>query len=316
MQATTASVVFSDLDGTLVHYPKHFSSYAQVIDEDDQNQLATVRYRHGGETRRCAVLTSLTGGKAYLSLRTKQLVCRLRELGVMFVIITGARASTYAARRAQLPAADFEFFENGGRKLRNGVLDASWSDKFAPQVGRIHDRTSLVPRLATPDARDGSLWRVHGELVARGWTTDTRDYSTNFRVDVGGSAERTAAALGAALQESGAEGAGLTSSYNLGKADVYPAGSGKANAARGVLRELGESASDAVALFDDDNDVLLGELCGRAFLPGVTHDSVAKALERHAHWELASRRGVLGTEEVLERVIGLREAALQATETR
>mmetsp|Transcript_9712 Transcript_9712/g.24407 ORF Transcript_9712/g.24407 Transcript_9712/m.24407 type:complete len:165 (-) Transcript_9712:313-807(-) len=66
------------------------------------------------------------------------------------------------------------------------------------------------------------------------------------------------------------------------------------------------------ARFDDDNDIELGELCGRAYLPGITHDSVAAAAARNPHWTVTKNQGVLGTEEALEALVALRESQLAA----
>lgn len=134
MGENKVKVLFSDLDGTLVHYPKEFIHYADIVEEvaatENSAETATIRYRDSNESRECVVLSSMTGGKAYLSLRTKHLISTLRDMGVLFVIITGARSSTYAGRRDYLPQADYEFFENGGRKISGGKLDATWSDQF------------------------------------------------------------------------------------------------------------------------------------------------------------------------------------------
>lgn len=306
-------VVFSDLDGTLVHYPKDICKYADVIAEtassDDQPETATLRYKQTNEVRKCVVLASMTGGKAYLSLRTNELIKQLREMKVIFVIITGARSSTYVARRPHLPPADYEFFENGGRKIAAGRLDASWTDQFQPQIGTIKDRESLLPVFTPPEQRTGTLWALHSQLSAEGWTIDIRNYVSNFRVDVANSSGKTPADFKSILKEKCPQ-LGLSSSYNLGKADIYPSGSGKANAAKHVLNITGIDSKDAVALFDDDNDLELGALCGRGFLPGVTHENVLEALKGHPEWTLSKRMGVLGTEEALEKIIELRKAAL------
>lgn len=310
----TARVVFSDLDGTLVHYPKSISHYADVVDDNVRDKgRALIRYRESGEERECYPLSSTTGGVSYISLRTHKLISKLRELGVTFVIITGARASTYAARRANLPAADFEFFENGGRKIINGSLDHSWSDSFLPVVGPIPHVTHLAPPLSMipkPIDRTGTLWDVYRTLHNDGWKLDARDYTTNMRVDVdkseGKSAEDYQRVIDTLIVPNQ-----LATSFNLGKADIYPKASGKANAASHILHNLNVHPNDAVALFDDDNDIELGLLCGASFLPGVTHESVLQA-KKDNPWTVMDRPGFLGTEDALELVIKLRENAIQS----
>jgi hypothetical protein len=301
---TDIKVLFSDLDGTLVHYPKDFGDYASVILEDESVGTATIRYNVSGEQRTCLILTSMTGGKAYISTATLELVEHLRCLGVLFVIITGARASTYAQRRARLPPADFEFYENGGRMLANGALVPEWTDTFAEQVGPVSDRTALVPAaLPPPVARQGTLWELYGKMVSEGWKVDARDYSTNFRVDVDKTAGKTVDDFHASIANE-LDTRGLQSSFNLGKADIYPAASGKARAAAHVLNLKAWSPANAVAMFDDDNDIELGSFVGRSFLPGVTHQSVLDAMKEHdGKWTLTKSRGFLGTEEALSDII-------------
>lgn len=296
---TLPKILFSDLDGTLVHYPKHFSEYATVIHDDEER--AVIQYKESKETRDCVVLQSMTGGKAYISLRTLDLIAKLRAMGVKVVLISGARSSTYASRRAKLPNADFEFFENGGRKLAAGVLDTNWTKSIAPDTPEY---TQLVPSQSSPAQRPGVLWQLYKILEEQGWKLDARDYITSFRVhtDVNGkSAELFRNEVVPMLAERG-----LATSYNLGKADIYPIASGKANAARHVLNLLNMSPSEAVAMFDDDNDLELGVLCGRGFIPGVTHNSVLDAMEHNPHWILTSKPGFLGTESALEEIIELR----------
>ena len=53
----------------------------------------------------------------------------------------------------------------------------------------------------------------------------------------------------------------LTSSFNLGVADVYPASSGKAAAALHLMQMLDARPEQCCLLCDDDND--LGASCGQ-----------------------------------------------------
>lgn len=75
---------------------------------------------------------------------------------------------------------------------------------------------------------------------------------------------------------------GLASSFNLGKADVYPATSGKAPAVARLMRRLHADPRECVALFDDDNDLGMAALCapGRRVAVSITHDSVKQARGR------------------------------------
>lgn len=311
MHSPSAAVVFSDVDGTLVHYPKHFSEYADIVSTNEDEGTAVIRYKETEDERECLAMVSKTGGTSYISKRTLDLVAQLRRLDVTFVIITGARASTYEKRRPRLPVADFEFYENGGRKLRNGKLDPEWSDAFVDIVGHIPDREAISPIMPPYSERKGILWRLYEKLLSDGWNIDANDYTTNIRVDVARSEGKTPEDF-ASLIESHVKPNNLSSSFNLGKADIYPAASGKASAARHVLDIVGVDKRDAVALFDDDNDIELGNLCGASFLPSVTHDRVYNAVKSNPHWTLMERPGILGVEDALQRVIELRENFLSA----
>lgn len=306
----SATVVFSDIDGTLVHYPKDFNSYASVISTDTETGTVIIEYKQTREQRICVPLPSKTGGTSYISQKTHHLITKLRSLpNTTFVIITGARASTYTSRRPKLPNADYEFFENGGRKLCNGLLDHKWSDQFHQFVGEIPHVPQLSPSgMAEPNKRVGKLWDVYRILEEQGWKLDARDYTTNLRVDVKNSEGKTGDDFENVVRDL-VKIQGLDSSFNLGKADIYPKGSGKGNAARHVLDLLNVKAEDAVALFDDDNDIDLGILCGASYLPGVTHETVLNAMKGRP-WTVMDRKGFLGTEDALETVIELRQRAL------
>ena len=67
-----------------------------------------------------------------------------------------------------------------------------------------------------------------------------------------------AAALAAAVPP------GLACASNLGAVDFFPATSGKEAAAAYLLQRWGVSASEAVLLCDDDNDLQLAAAVGRA----------------------------------------------------
>ena len=63
---------------------------------------------------------------------------------------------------------------------------------------------------------------------------------------------------------------GLVSTVNLGMADVYPAKSGKANAAMHIAKHMGADIEQCAFLCDDDNDIDLAKVVGKAYLPSVS----------------------------------------------
>lgn len=127
------------------------------------------------------------------------------------------------------------------------------------------------------------LQRVKEEVRGHGFVVDDRDYATNFRVDVARSTNTGDAAADARMQGlwakvlGGMEGRGLACSFNLGKADVYPLASGKAPSVQRLMTRLFLDRAECAALFDDDNDVAMAELCAnRRFAVSVTHPNVQK----------------------------------------
>lgn len=98
---------------------------------------------------------------------------------------------------------------------------------------------------------------------------------------------------------------GLSSSFNLGKADIYPHTSGKAAAVARLLPRLFLHPDQCVTLFDDDNDLGMATLCqsGRRIAVSITHPSVQAYVAGDKRVETVSRPGILGSEEALERVL-------------
>ena len=305
--ARVPRVVFSDVDGTLAHYAWQLEGIVDVLPRGKAGAgVATLRYRETDEEVECVVLPSRKSGAAYVSRRTIELVAQLRARGVAFVMISGARSSTYLGRRPLLPEADFDVFENGGRILERNSADPAWSQRMRAATGFDAERPA-APQPAV-EARPEPLWAEYRELEREGWQLDATDYFTEFRVSA---PRHGASGLGFNLSRFEAEvaprlaGRGLARNGNLGKLDIFPAISGKANAARHILGLLGAEPADAVALFDDDNDLELGELCGRSFLPGVTSDSVRQRLAQRPAWKVMPARGPLATEQALEAVLAL-----------
>lgn len=62
----------------------------------------------------------------------------------------------------------------------------------------------------------------------------------------------------------------LGSSFNLGIADFYPAISGKEGVAAYLMKKFDVPADRCVFLCDDDNDLKLAAIVGKAFLPSVS----------------------------------------------
>lgn len=67
----------------------------------------------------------------------------------------------------------------------------------------------------------------------------------------------------------------IASSTNLGVVDFYPAASGKEAAAAYLMKRFGVPAARTALLCDDDNDLLLAAMVGKAFLPSIGAVSVS-----------------------------------------
>ena len=64
----TPRALFSDLDGTLLHYPKHFTKHnVEVLAEDETGHVGLVR--RDGQMRTCRLFPSSTMGQGYMSFR-------------------------------------------------------------------------------------------------------------------------------------------------------------------------------------------------------------------------------------------------------
>ncbi|EFJ50453.1 hypothetical protein VOLCADRAFT_103907 [Volvox carteri f. nagariensis] len=278
----TARIVFSDIDGTIMHEPK-------TIDRDAAVLLTP---------------PSASGRQGVISAATLHLVAQLRSRGALFVVITGARLSTLLMRLPYLPAADAYVCENGGRILYPGsdlptacpiTEDAEWRSSHDQVVGSVEQDA------VQPKDRTGSLWELYRRLLAEGWYLDANGYTTSFRVHARGDKTMDDLRGLAAFRSEG-----LSCSFNLGAADFYPATSGKVMAARHLMVRFGVAAKDCCFLCDDDNDLELAREVGRAFLPSISSDSVRQAAEaRPEHFVVAKceGQGVAATEEMLQAVM-------------
>lgn len=299
-------IIFSDLDGTLVHFEKHFQPQGIIQSQNDEEGTAIYQCEEGpsrGETRSCRLLPTLTMGPGLFSEKSSDLIHKLREAGVVFVYVTGARKSTMLKRLPLLAPADYAVAETGGRmyKLEGGtnnespVLDDEWTAKISAVCGPIENDMDLPL-----DKRSGVLWDWCRELTSKGVPCDTINYTCCFRVDCKkqpGSEATLTEALDRGMPP------GVSCAQNLGKFDFFPDISGKGNAVEYLLAELGVSKDDAVALFDDENDLPMANACGHACVMRCTHESIAAHLPKNPHWHVATETGVLATEEILEMLL-------------
>jgi len=98
------SIVFSDLDGTLIHYPT----------DNNNNNKSKPKSQRGNSLLKLP--PSSTGMRGVISSQTLQKIKSLREdRKIKFVLVSGMRTSTFLSRLPYLPRADAYALEAGGR---------------------------------------------------------------------------------------------------------------------------------------------------------------------------------------------------------
>jgi hypothetical protein len=241
MKARDIQILFSDVDGTLVHYPQNVTEYVGTED----NKIIKLP-------------TSSTGQQGIISSETLRKCQEIRERGTKLVLISGMRSTTLWGRIPYLPRADAYCCEAGGRifypvkpgkgpsfKLEefDGASrdslepfgleeDAKWRSKMEKTAGNCGFvgnglENEAWASIISVDQRKGRLWEFCVELERKGFVVDTTGYATCFRVNrkqQKGIAEGLFDSLYSIKPPKG-----LSTSVNLGCVDFYPADSGKKN---------------------------------------------------------------------------------------
>mmetsp|Transcript_9341 Transcript_9341/g.20436 ORF Transcript_9341/g.20436 Transcript_9341/m.20436 type:complete len:305 (+) Transcript_9341:471-1385(+) len=295
MDKPVIRAIFSDLDGTLIHFPIWFEKHGVSMSDADHEKHSAIVTNAQGESRRCRLLPKTTMGDGVVSDRTVELVAQLRKAGVLFFIVTGARKSTVLERLPFLPDADAVVGESGSRMYVEGKLDEEWQQRLLPVCGPID-------RAMDPESRPEPLWKFCSLLKARGFNVDTRSYFGCFRVDTKGDLEAEKSLRALISTEMPAE---INWAMNLAKFDFFPAGSGKQNAVAYLQQRFGLKPEECACLFDDDNDLGMAAQCGVHLLPALTSDSVREAAKNNPSWQLAkcADTGVFAIEELLESLL-------------
>jgi len=302
MDKPVIRAIFSDLDGTLIHFPIWFEKHGVSMSDADHEKHSAIVTNAQGESRRCRLLPKTTMGDGVVSDRTVELVAQLRKAGVLFFIVTGARKSTVLERLPFLPDADAVVGESGSRMYVEGKLDEEWQQRLLPVCGPID-------RAMDPESRPEPLWKFCSLLKARGFNVDTRSYFGCFRVDTKGDLEAEKSLRALISTEMPAE---INWAMNLAKFDFFPAGSGKQNAVAYLQQRFGLKPEECACLFDDDNDLGMAAQCGVHLLPALTSDSVREAAKNNPSWQLAkcADTGVFAIEELLESLLERAKGAM------
>lgn len=249
--------VFSDVDGTLVHYPQGSDRRLLETTNDDGNKMLKLP-------------PSATGMQGVISSGTLVKCQELRRSGSKLVLVSGMRTSTLLKRLPFLPLADAYCAEGGGRIFYRVTLDSGEDeapsfvvypeayDGATPkdlQPFTLREDSTWRQKMEQPDAagtdgfigvevdtdaaadavplkdRAGALWEYAQELVSQGYVLDIDDYATNFRVN---RKQQTTKDAKENFQESllaktSTCPPGISTSTNLGCVDFYPSESGKKN---------------------------------------------------------------------------------------
>lgn len=244
---TRVEVVFSDLDGTLIHYP-------DCPDGLVRKEVARSIMK---------LPPSSTGMVGVISSQTLCLCNDIRRSGAKLVLISGMRVSTLFKRLPYLPKADAYCCEAGGRIFFPVSVQTTGSFRVAPQpyegaqpgdlepfslaedmdwrqgMDSLHAagkdgfvghelKDGMEARHAIPlNRRNGILWSHARALEAVGFVVDITDYSTCFRVNRKHQSEEVN--FDSLVDGTIRHPTELVMSTNLGCVDFYPASSGKKN---------------------------------------------------------------------------------------
>eukprot|EP00002_Diphylleia_rotans_P033642 TRINITY_DN7172_c0_g1_i1.p1 TRINITY_DN7172_c0_g1~~TRINITY_DN7172_c0_g1_i1.p1 ORF type:complete len:366 (+),score=57.11 TRINITY_DN7172_c0_g1_i1:81-1178(+) len=285
-------IIFSDIDGTLAHFPAYMPSTSQI----SQKSPFTATYTEDEISIECNILPSTTSGPAYMPSAAIDIVRSLRASGIIFVLVTGARRRTLLERLRHLPDCDVAAAESGGRIYRfpAGVrsslltaaeherfLDRAWAQRLAPFCGELCE--AQLPPGELSQAKQTPLAELAQSLRMGGWSVDTSDYTTQIRIRLETAKDPLSAVQCCdpivRLHADLAVLAQKTTPWwcvtqNLDKADIYPSCSGKGEAVRYLVDSYGFAPSDAVVMMDDDNDLPMA-----ALVSGDDYEARSMALE-------------------------------------
>ncbi|KAG7673531.1 hypothetical protein Ndes2526B_g03016 [Nannochloris sp. 'desiccata'] len=300
---TSFKLLFSDLDGTCVHYQDGDAFKFEPGDSLGDGRLVRAQFNSDKRWTTALLLpASTSGAQGIISLRTLELYASLRAMRRKVILISGCRYSTLIQRLPYLPAADAYVCESGGRifypdtSLPTAVglkEDMEWRKRHNLAAGASPPNEETITTISE-FKKLGPLWRQYCFLKDEGLELDRHHYSTAFRVRIPRQEwqEKYASEL---LP-------GLDFAENLGAVDVYSNTSGKKNAAVYLMAKFGGNTDgiDSVFMCDDDNDIELAKAVSKAYLPSITSDSMRQFAETNPEkFVVATKKSVWATEEIL-----------------
>lgn len=239
-------VLFSDIDGTCVHY--NDDGKVILASHQTENGLVWVAKSttNGLSSDVLLLPPSTSGSKGFISIRSLQLFAAVRAMGIKLVLISGCRAPTLMQRLPFLPLADAYVCESGGRifYLNSELPTAVRLKEDTVWRARHEAAGSMSQEALDPQERAGVLWRYYESIAGAHFKVDVVGYSTAIRVRTSVDDRRDT------LPQLPRE---LSAAENLGSIDIFPATSGKLNAAKYLMNKFGADERGSNSIF----------MCGR-----------------------------------------------------
>jgi hydroxymethylpyrimidine pyrophosphatase-like HAD family hydrolase len=308
---TSFKLLFSDLDGTCVHYQDGDSFRFEPDDSLGDGRVVRAQFNSDKRWTSAMLLpASTSGAQGIISLRTLELYASIRAMGRKLILISGCRYSTLIQRLPYLPAADAYVCESGGRifypdtSLPTAVglkEDMEWRKRHYTVTGASSHSNPIDTVTCFGEIKKlPPLWHQYSILDSEGLELDRHNYSTSFRVRIPRQE----------WQEKYASNLlpGLDFAENLGAVDVYSNTSGKKNAAVYLMGKFGgnTNGSDSIFMCDDDNDIELAKAVSKAYLPSITSDSMRQFSITHPEkFVVATKKSVWATEEILHILLNI-----------
>jgi len=292
------SVVFSDIDGTLVHYLKHMKVSGSVVEvhpsnfsyvpgsssaeaaDGFQGQMAPLEpssqppsaeaadgftgsetsYREetSGAVPLEALPPSSTGLVGYVPASLKDDVNALKDSCGARFVLVSGARWPTVRGRADALPRAEAYVSEGGGRIFYRNEDNEWTEDL--QWRRVHGSDDEAQ---DPPVLREPLRQLAAQLREHGVTIDDKSYETMFRVPNG--IDQWPVDLPP----------GVSVTTNLGHTDVSLETAGKGNATRYLMEQFGVPRSAACCLCDDDNDLPMMREVGIAFVVQCTSESVA-----------------------------------------
>ncbi|QNN21747.1 HAD family phosphatase [Planctomycetales bacterium ZRK34] len=263
-----SSIVFLDLDGTILHKGERRDSKLRAID-------------YGVSQR------------SFIHQDAIALIVELLGVGVAVVIGTGRRYANFEPV-ARVVKHHLALLEHGGlivdSMARPVAIDSQWSDHH----------WAALDRRSTGRA---SLWQLADDLETQGYAISREGRCVSIRVETknqGVDVHNTAREIGLFISARGFRDT-FETIINEDTVDVIPRTSGKLNAAKYVVSSL-ESVPKIHAVGDGENDLALLKFAQHRYCPATATQEV-KDIVRANNGYVADSGGAKSAVQLLEEVL-------------